>query len=291
MNRKHKTIISASRRTDIPAFYSEWFMNRIRQGYCIVPNPMYPKQKTKPISLRPEDVEIIVFWTRDPGPLMKYLSELDERGYKYYFQYTILGYPREIDPKCPSVDRAIKTFLELSDRIGKEKVIWRYDPILFSNLTPLPWHKDQIEKIFGKLKGKTEQMVISFIDPYRKTKIRLEKETSKTFTLDDHAFEAKTYLELGKWIGSSMPEKGIRVVTCAEPMDLSCYGIEHGKCIDNALIQRIIDRKVTSSKDPAQRKACGCVKSKDIGSNNTCRFGCKYCYATNTPKSHPRGEG
>ncbi len=288
-----KIIISASRRTDIPAFYAEWFMNRIRAGYCIVPNPMYPKQKTKPVSLRPEDVEMIVFWTRDPRPLMKYLPELDARGYKYYFQYTILGYPREIDPKCPGIDKTIDTFSELSALIGKEKVIWRYDPILFSSLTSMQWHKDRIEKISEELKGKTEQLVISFIDPYRKTKIRMEKETDDMFRLDDDAFDAEGYLELAKWIGFVMQKKGFRVVTCAEQLDLSAYGIEHGKCIDDTIIQKIInsdrkdlfgvlDYKVTSRKDPVQREACGCVKSRDIGINSTCLFGCKYCYATSS---------
>jgi hypothetical protein len=293
MSKKSKTIISASRRTDIPAFYAEWFMNRIRAGYCIVPNPMYPKQKTNPVSLRPEDVEIIVFWTRGPAPLMKYLPELDARGYKYYFQYTVIGYPREIDPKCPNIDKAVETFSMLSDLIGKEKVIWRYDPILFSNLTPLQWHKDQLEKISGKLRGKTEQLVISFIDPYRKTKIRMDKETSVDFNLNDDAFDVGSYLELAKWIGFVMQEKGLRVVTCAEQLNLSPYGIEHGKCIDDGLIQKIINAgdkdllggseiNVTYRKDPAQREACGCVKSRDIGMNNTCLFGCKYCYATSS---------
>ena len=291
MRRERRVIISASRRTDVPAFYSEWFMNRIRAGYCVVPNPMYPQQKTKPISLKPEDVEIIVFWTRDPAPLIKYLPELDERGYTYYFQYTLLGYPRVIDPRCPEIEKAIETFSRLSDLIGKEKVVWRYDPIVFSNLTTLGWHKDQIGAIADTLKDKTEQLVISFMDPYRKTKIRLEKETGDTFSLDGNAFDSETYMGLAEWLGKAIKKIGLRVVTCAERIDLSLYGIEHGKCIDDGLIQRIIKSKdkelagepavrVTHRKDPAQREHCGCVESRDIGMNNTCIFGCKYCYAT-----------
>ena len=295
MRRERRVIISASRRTDVPAFYSEWFMNRIRAGYCVVPNPMYPQQKTKPISLKPEDVEIIVFWTRDPAPLIKYLPELDERGYTYYFQYTLLGYPRVIDPRCPEIEKAIETFSRLSDLIGKEKVLWRYDPILFSNLTPLEWHKDQIGAIAEKLKGKTAQLVISLIDPYRKTKIRLERETGDTFSLDGDAFEPGTYTGLAEWLGPAMKKIGLRVNTCAERIDLSLYGIEHGKCIDDELIRRIIKSRendlfgasaaqVTHRKDPAQREHCGCIESRDIGMNNTCMFGCKYCYATGSEK-------
>jgi hypothetical protein len=268
---KQKIIISASRRTDIPAFYSEWFMDRIREGFCCVPNPMYPKQKTNPISLKPEDVEIIVFWTRDPKPLMKYLLELDERGYKYYFQYTILGYPKDIEPKAPFLDTAIKTFKELSDMIGKEKVIWRYDPILFSDITPLEWHVRKMSDISDQLRGKTETLVISFIDPYRKKVPDLK--------LSPDVFEAESYRKLAEWIGLVMKAKRLKVITCAEKIDLSAYGIEHAKCIDDSLISRILKRKTISKKDPSQRKACGCVVSKDIGVNNTCLFGCKYCYA------------
>jgi DNA repair photolyase len=269
---KQKRIISVSRRTDIPAFYSEWFINRIRDGFCCAPNPRYPKQKTKSISLRPEDVEIIIFWTRDPKPLMKYLPELDKRGYKYYFQYTVLDYPREIDPGAPSLDRAIKTFKELSDMIGKEKVIWRYDPILFSDITSFEWHVRQISDISGWLRENTETLVISFID-------RIRKEISGNFKLYPDAFEAESYRKLAGWIGLEMKAKGLKVVTCAEKIDLSAYGIGHGKCIDDSLINQILKRKTVSKKDPAQRKACGCVVSRDIGVNDTCLFGCKYCYA------------
>jgi hypothetical protein len=273
---KQKRIISVSRRTDIPAFYSEWFINRIREGFCRAPNPRYSKQKTKPISLKPEDVEIIVFWTRDPKPLMKYLPELDKMGYKYYFQYTVLGYSREIDPGAPSLDIAIKTFKELSGMIGKEKVIWRYDPILFSNITPLEWHVRQISDISGWLRENTETLVISFID-------RIRKEIRGNFKLYPDAFEAESYRKLAGWIGPEMRAKGLKVVTCAEKIDLSAYGIGHGKCIDDSLINQILERQTVSKKDPAQRKACGCVISKDIGVNDTCFFGCKYCYAA---KSH-----
>jgi hypothetical protein len=279
-SKRQKRIISVSRRTDIPAFYPQWFMNRLRAGYCYAPNPLYPKQKTKPISLKPEDVEIIVFWTRDPRPLMKYLPELDALGYKYYFQYTILGYPRAIDPGTPVVREAVKTFKELSGRIGKGKVIWRYDPILFSNITPYQWHIDQISKIAKELKGKTERLVISFIDPYRKTMSRMKKETDNDFKLSPDVFNPESYRELAKWIGSESKKFNFHVVTCSEGSNFLDYGIKQGKCIDNEIISRILGKKISFKKDPAQREQCGCVVSKDIGANDTCLFGCKYCYAT-----------
>ncbi len=284
MRVRNKKIISASRRTDIPAFYSDWFMNRIREGFCYAPNPLYAKQITKMVSLAPEDVEIIVFWTRDAKPLIKYLPELDKMGYKYYLQYTVLGYPKQIDPYSPSLNCAIKTFKELSSRIGKEKVIWRYDPVLLSDITDYKWHKENLSYILRNIKGYTESLIISFIDPYRKNSLRLAPKKDNNFNLYPDAFDASAYIELSKWIGAKMGKAKLNITTCAEKIDLSEFGIEHGKCIDDALINKITGNKFVSRKDPAQREECGCVISKDIGVNDTCVFGCKYCYATNNFK-------
>ena len=128
-------IISASRRTDIPAFYAEWMVRRLKEGYCTVPNPFNRNQVSR-ISLRPEEVDAIVFWTRNPRPLMPYLDELDSRGYRYYFQFTILGYPRDIDPKSPPAATAIEVFREIAERLGPRRVIWRYDPVVLTEIPP-----------------------------------------------------------------------------------------------------------------------------------------------------------
>lgn len=277
-------IISASRRTDIPAFYSEWFMNRIKAGYCVVPNPFNAKQISY-VSLKPQDVQVIVFWTRNPKPLIKHLPALDQKGYRYYFQYTVIGYPKSIDPKSPPISAAVKTFQGLSELIGKERVIWRYDPILYSNETPLKWHIDQISFLIEKLKFYTKRLVISFIDPYRKTKIRMDKETGGFFSLAPDAFEISAYDQLIRWIGREANSAGLEVQTCAEGADLERLGIKHGKCIDNGLIRNIWGIAASKRKDPYQRKQCGCVVSKDIGVNNTCLSGCKYCYATSGIKT------
>ncbi len=271
MNTASSQIISVSRRTDIPAFYSEWFMNRIRAGYCTVPNPFNVKQVSY-VSLRPQDVRAIVFWTRNPRPLIKYLPELDRRGYKYYFQQTIIGYPRSIDPKSPPVKAAVKAFQDLSKLIGREKVIWRYDPILLSDEISVKWHLDRMSFLIERLKAYTDRLIISFVDPYRKITIRMDKEIS-------------AYDGLIKWIGKKVNEAGIEAQSCAEEADLKKYGIKHGKCIDDSLIAKITGLNLVSRKDPRQRKLCGCVVSKDIGVNNTCLFGCRYCYATSNMKT------
>lgn len=274
-DKRKAAIISASRRTDIPAFYSEWFINRIRAGYCVVLNPFNPKQLSR-ISLKPQDVLAIVFWTRNTKPLIKYLRELDIEGYKYYFQYTIIGYPDSIDPKSPPVKDAIAAFKYLSGLIGRDRVIWRYDPILFSDEVNFDWHIAQISYLMEELKVYTNRMVISFIDPYRKTKIRMDKGT---------VFDPPRYRNLAEWIGKESAKAGLQVQTCAEEPDLDAYGISHGKCIDDILIKKITGIDIAKKKDPGQRKLCGCVVSKDIGMNNTCLSGCSYCYATSGIKT------
>jgi hypothetical protein len=172
-------IISASRRTDIPAFYSEWFMNRIRAGYCTTINPFNRHQVAR-VSLRPNDVDVIVFWTKNPEPLIQHLEELDNCGFRYYFQYTLTGYPKAIEPSVPEPKKGISTFKKLADLIGPEKVIWRYDPIIISNRTDSDYHKKQIDHIARELEGFTHRLVISVVDEYRKAKInfdRLEKQS------------------------------------------------------------------------------------------------------------------
>jgi DNA repair photolyase len=173
-------IISASRRTDIPAFYSEWFMRRIRAGFCTVANPVR-KAQVSHVSLRPEDVDAIVFWTRNPAPLIKHLGELDERGYRYYFQYTIMDNPRVLDPSCPAMEESLKTARALADRIGMERIIWRYDPIVFANRLDADFHKKTYEHIARAMRDRTQRSVISIVDIYRKIEKRLDALTEEGF--------------------------------------------------------------------------------------------------------------
>jgi hypothetical protein len=159
-------IISASRRTDIPAFYAEWMVNRVRAGFCTVPNP-FNRHQVSCVSLRPEDVDAIVFWTRNPRPLIPRLGELDHCGLRYYFQFTILGYPRELDPKSPSVGAAVEAFKDLSGRLGPRRVIWRYDPLIFTSLTTAGFHRENYGRLAEALRGHTRRSVVSVVDIYR----------------------------------------------------------------------------------------------------------------------------
>jgi hypothetical protein len=269
-------IISASRRTDIPAFYSQWFMNCIRAGTCEVPNPFNPFQIAR-VSLRPEDVDVIVFWTRDPSPMLPHLRELNERGFRYYFLYTVMDNPKAIDPYCPPVTNSLHTFRALVDRTGPDKVIWRYDPIAFTPLTGPEFHEEAFRRIAGALKGHTNRCILSIMNPYRKARIRLARKGIQITPL-----EKKVFKDLMRFMAGEAQDKGMEICSCATSLDLDEYGIRHGKCVDDSYIRKVFGVEVTHRKDPSQRKACGCVVSKDVGMYDTCLFGCLYCYATSS---------
>lgn len=271
-------IISASRRTDIPAFYAPWFMNRIRAGYCTVPNPFNRNQVSR-VSLTPTDVDVIVFWTRNPKPLMPYLDELEQWGYHFYFQFTLLGYPNEIDPKSPPLPTGLKTFQQLAERVGPERVIWRYDPIVFNETMDVQFHLAHYRKIARSLEGFTRRSVISVVDIYPKAQKRLRELKSKGIEVLDHEAEP-AFDNLMTGIVETARQGQMEVFSCSEHLDLGKYGILPGKCVDDDYIRRTFGLQVGTKKDPSQRKECGCVISKDIGMYDTCLFGCQYCYAT-----------
>jgi len=272
-------IISASRRTDIPAFYSDWFINRVREGWCFVPNPLNYHQLSF-VPLIPEEVAAIVFWSKNPAPLMKYLDEIDERGYRYYFQFTLNDYPEEFEPGLPSINERIGTFKKLSDRLGNPRVIWRYDPIIISNFTPANFHTAKFAQIADSLKGYTNRVMVSFVDYYQKTELRLEKLRKFGFEFENNFEQTPEASILMRELGEIAKHSGIEIFTCAEEVNFSSVGVTPGRCIDPDLIQQIWSIKGNEKKDPTQRSVCLCAVSKDIGINDTCLHGCTYCYAT-----------
>lgn len=262
-------IISASRRTDIPAFYSDWFFNRIKAGYIDVRNPMSYHRVSR-VSLSPEVIDCIVFWSKNPKPMLNRLNEL--KDYNYYFQFTINPYDKEIERGVPKKKGIIDTFKELSDKIGEERVVWRYDPILLSDSIDEKYHLEYFEELAKRLKGYTKYCVISFIDLYKKT----ERNIRETSIHEPNEDEMK---DLANNISKIAETYNIKVVSCAESIDLSDEGVEHGHCIDQALIEDIVGYRIKARKDKNQRKECGCIESIDIGQYNTCSHNCVYCYA------------
>ncbi len=298
-------IISASRATDIPAFYSDWFMHRLRTGYVQWINrfneqPMYVSFTT---------TRAIVFWTKNAEPIMQYLPELDRREINYYFTYTLNDYEQEkLEPNVSLLQERIDTFKRLSDTIGKGKVIWRFDPLILTNTITVDVLLDKIYGVGKQIHKHTEKLVISFIDINLYKKVRQNLMSAafrhcKEFTLEDMSGIAKGLQEINQ-------EWNISIATCAEAMDLSAYGIKHNKCIDDELMIRHFNhdkdlmnflgyvppeegllpliepkgKRIKVLKDSGQRKDCGCVPSKDIGQYDTCIHGCLYCYANTSPR-------
>ena len=275
-------IISASRRTDIPAFYTPWLMNRVRAGFCTVPNP-FNRNQISHLSLQPQDVAGIVFWTRNARPLLAHLPELDARGYRYYFQYTILDNPRLIDPKTPPLEQAIDTLRAVAEHVGPRRVIWRYDPIVLSNVTGVAYHLDRYAAIAEQLASCTMRSVISVLDRYKKSETRLRRVAEQGITLAEEPVDVWPGLpSLMTGLVRIATAQGIEIVSCAEEIDLVRYGVRPGKCIDDDFFFAASGVRVSRAKDAHQRAACGCVVSRDIGMYDSCLFGCQYCYATSS---------
>jgi len=274
-------IISASRRTDIPAFYSDWFMNRIREGFFYRVNPFNSNQVSG-FSLNPAHVDAICFWTKNPKPLMPHLNELDEIGLNYYFQFTLNPYGKEFEPHVPPLEQRIATFQQLAEKIGGKRVIWRYDPVILSSDTNVDWHLEQVKSIAQQLESSTERLIFSFYDFYGKGRGHLHSALKDTGIIleDITRHEKRTELDaIVKGFKATADRHQLNVFSCSEDFDLSANGIEHGACIDGTLIQELFGGTPSDKKDKNQRQACGCVESVDMGIYNTCRFRCSYCYA------------
>ena len=293
-------VISASRTTDIPAFHAKWFMNRLRAGYCLWQNAFNAHQQQY-VSF--EKCQVFVFWSKNPQALMPCLSEIEERGYQYYFQYTLNDYEQEgLEPRIPKLAHRIATFQKLSERIGKHRIIWRFDPIIMGNTLTVESVLERIQRLADQLAPYTGKLVFSFLDLYKKTENNLKKFDSRLRPPSDE--EALRLVEGIVQINKSLISP-LMLSTCAEKLDLHLLGIRHNKCVDPDLILRLCPtspeirnryaKPLLSQqgsllplaqalgnddiKDVGQRTPCGCAPSKDIGRYNTCMHLCVYCYA------------
>ena len=276
-------ILSVSRRTDIPNYYADWFYNRIKEGFLYVRNPMNPHQVSR-IDLSPDLIDCIVFWTKNPEPMMERLHELS--NYMYYFQFTLTGYGRDIEPNVPhKKDKMIPVFQRLSETIGSSRVVWRYDPIFFNDVYTGKYHLRAFEQIADALVGYTKRCVISFLDIYAKNraamrKLKVQEAVPENGQEDsDHIQKLKVFAAK---LGEIAHHNGMEIATCAEKIDLSDCGIAHSSCIDKALVEEITGYAIDVGKDKNQRAECGCVESIEVGTYHTCLNGCKYCYANDS---------
>jgi hypothetical protein len=265
-------IISASRRTDIPAFYSEWFINRLKAGFVYVRNPLNPNRISS-VPLSSDVVDCIVFWTKNPRPMLSKLDIIDRMGYPYYFQVTITPYGYPMEKRLPAKAAIMETFKELSKNIGKHRVIWRYDPVIVSKEFSMQYHLAAFGAMCDVLGDYTNQCIFSFLDLYTKVQKRMTGVVNEELPGSEMNQLAQGFSDIAK-------VHNLKLETCAEAIDLSPCGVLPASCIDSNLIEKIIGYPIQGKKDPNQRPACGCIESVDVGAYDSCSHGCVYCYAT-----------
>jgi DNA repair photolyase len=295
-------VISASRATDLPAFHADWFMDRLRRGYCVWVNPFNRKQK---LLVSFEKCRLIVFWSKDPAPIIPHLDEIAARGISFYFQFTLNDYVGEgLEPHVPSLPQRIETFRRLSEKIGRDRVLWRFDPVLTADAPPQEEILRRIDALGRQLSAHTTKLVFSFADikAYARVAANLARAcpSAREAAPEERLRFARQLAALNEnW------QHRLALATCAEPDDFRPLGIEKNRCIDGELISKLCrgdeevlreygarpeqpspaGGKTVRRKDKGQRAACGCAPSKDIGFYSSCRHYCAYCYAGHAPQS------
>ncbi len=272
-------IISASRRTDIPACLGAWFMERVRAGGVDVANPFNARQVSR-IALTPAAVEAVVFWTKNPAPFLAQLAELDRRGFRYGFLFTLNDYGPELEPGVPPLAERVATFRQLARRLGANRLVWRYDPIILSARYPADWHLSRFAYLADALRGGTGRVVVSYLDWYRKTTRALER--LEQAGVDRYVRDAGAHHDSGRLtagLAQRAAAAGLTIQSCAEDERVTAAGIPPGGCLDAAWLRSAFDLEIVDTKHRGQRPLCRCVPSRDIGTAFTCRLGCRYCYA------------
>ncbi len=260
-------ILNTGSRTDIPAFYSDWFYNRIQEGYCLVRNPYYPEQVTKYV-LSPQVIDAIVFCTKNPQPMLDRLSLLSQ--YCTFWLVTITPYEQDIEPCVPRWSKVIDNFRYLSRQVGVDRMSWRYDPIFISQKYSVSYHIERFEQMAEDLQGYTRQCVVSFIDLYEKTKRNFPQARSVTAAQQEQLIETFSKIAAAK---------GMQIHLCCEDRALTRANVDADGCLSQTVLERAIGSALHVPKKKMARDACSCLLGADIGMYNTCGHGCLYCYA------------
>ena len=274
-------ILNTGQRTDIPAFYSEWFMNRVREGFVLVRNP-YNQSAVTRYEIRPGLVDMIGFCTKNPIPMLPYVAELNERGFAQYWQVTITAYGRDIEPGVPDKREIVAAFQKLSALVGKERIVWRYDPIFLDSKYTADFHLRVFERLARDLSGWTDFCVISFIDLY--PKVRRNFPQARELTQDQK-------IALGKDLIAIAAANKITIRTCGEGDFLAQYGADCGGCMTPAIYERALGKPLSFPKFTPSRSECACYLSCDIGAYSSCRHFCRYCYANSDWRAVKKNAG
>ena len=265
-------ILNTGLRTDIPGFFSEWFYNRIDDGFVYVRNP-YAKNQIYSYRLDPELIDCIIFCTKNPKPMFENLEKIDK--FNQYWHITITPYEKEIEPNIPPMNDVLESFKYLSKKLGKENVTLRYDPIFINEKYTLEKHIESFEYIANSLSDYTTEAIISFIDLYEKTKRNFPK--AREVTKDERLKLGKEFAQIGK-------KNNITIKTCVEGTELDKFGIDSSGCMTKEVIERAINKNLNIPKQKARNGECYCLLNNDIGEYNTCAHGCLYCYANSNKK-------
>ncbi|MCC8088797.1 MAG: DUF1848 domain-containing protein [Rikenellaceae bacterium] len=274
-------ILSVSRRTDIPAFYPDWFYNRLKDGYVCVRNPMNYRSVSR-IALDPDTTDCIVFWTKNPAPMLARIEELTD--YKYYFQVTVNPYGTGIERSVPDIESVTASMRQLASLVGRNRVVWRYDPIFYTQGFGYDEHKKYFTDIAQRLSGCVERCVIGYLHLYGKTVKNVQGTGTVPLTSEEIIRISINFRDIAR-------RYGIDVLSCSETVGLEGHGVGKASCIDPILISDICGYPVNVKKDKNQRAVCRCVESIDIGEYSSCPHGCLYCYANKTPAEADRKYG
>lgn len=274
-------IVSASRRTDIPAWYGPWFEGRLRAGRFLRVNPFNPRQRAWVDISR---ARAFVFWTKNPGPFLPLLSHVLERGHAALIQYTLNAYPASWEPGLPSLEERTGLLRRAAAMLPAGAVVWRYDPIILSDATDAAWHRQRFGYLARALEGAVDEVRLSFLTPYAKiAKRTVRLEQAESLRLEEARAWPQRCLDLAAELAAVARRHGIRTTACAEPLDLSGAGVMPGACVDAARLARLMGEDLGScpapGRDTGQRKHCLCAPSVDMGLYDSCRAGCFYCYA------------
>lgn len=270
-------IISASYRTDIPAFYGEWFLNRLDAGYVRTVNP-YNNQISR-VELTNDQVDGFVFWTRNLEPFFPALNTVSTRGFSFVVQYTVTGYPRALDAATIARQRAIAQIQRVAADFGSLAAVWRYDPIVFSSVTPPDWHRDIFADLCRELTGVVDEVVVSFAQVYRKTRRNMSA-AARALGFEWWDPSAADKHQLLTDLAAISRTHGIALTVCGQP-ELLSEGVGEARCVDASRLSRISGQPVAAMQKP-HRRNCGCWASRDIGDYDTCPHGCVYCYAVHS---------
>lgn len=267
-------IVSASYKTDIPAFYGEWFLHRLDAGYCMMRNPYNGRAVRVPLGT--DDIDGFVFWTKNAGPFQGVLDEVARRGYPFVVQYSINGYPRELEGAVADADRNIAHLRRIRDCFGPHAAVWRYDPLLSSSLTPPEFHRQNFARLAAALEGATNEVVISFAQIYQKTRRNLALAADKHgFTWSDPEDDEKR--ELAATLACLAARHGMTANVCSQRQYVA-EGLGEAACVSAARLSRVAGREIIAERR-GNRPDCACDASRDIGDYDTCPHGCVYCYA------------